>query len=82
MYFFDQGKTVLGIDISQKAVCECWLTFLNKSQRAQQNRFVFDASAREIKALAARGLVEIVSEHYAADHEGALITDMVFVKIR
>jgi hypothetical protein len=55
---------------------------LPKAGTRLENRYVFDASAREIKALAARGLVEIVSEHYAADHEGALITDMVFVKIR
>jgi hypothetical protein len=39
---------------------------LPKAGTRLENRYVFDASAREIKALAARRLVEIVSEHYNA----------------
>jgi hypothetical protein len=55
---------------------------LPKAGTRLENRYVFDSSAREIKAMAERGLVEIVTEHHAAGHEGALITDIVFVKIR
>lgn len=42
---------------------------------------VYDASAREIKAMAQRGLVEIVRERRHADSDDAPITELVFVKL-
>jgi hypothetical protein len=55
---------------------------LPKAGTRLENRYVFDASAREIKAMAEQGLVKIVSERRAAEDANALITDIVFVKIR
>lgn len=55
---------------------------LPKAGTRLENRYVFDSSAREIKAMAERGLVKIVAEHRATEHECALITDIAFVKVR
>jgi hypothetical protein len=41
---------------------------------ALENPYVFDASARELKAMASRGLVEIVEEH-EAPRGGELLID-------
>jgi hypothetical protein len=54
---------------------------LPKAGTPLENRYVFDSSAREIKAMAGRGLVKIVSEERAFEHESALITDIVFVRV-
>jgi hypothetical protein len=53
---------------------------LPKAGTALENRYVFDSSAREIMAMAERGLVKIVSERRSTEGADALITDMVFVK--
>ena len=55
---------------------------LPKAGTALENRYVFDSSAREIKAMAGRGLVKIVSERRASEHESALITDICFARVR
>jgi len=55
---------------------------LPKAGTALENRYVFDSSAREIKAMAGRGLVKIVSERHASEHESALITDICFARVR
>lgn len=55
---------------------------LPKAGTALENGFVFDSSAREIKAMADLGLVRIISESRATENERAPITDMVFVRMR
>jgi hypothetical protein len=55
---------------------------LPKAGTRLENRYVFDAAAREVKAMAERGLVEIVTEHRIGVHESSLITEIVFVKLR
>ena len=55
---------------------------LPKAGTPLENRYVFDSSAREIKAMAGRGLVNVVSERRASEHESALITDIRFVRVR
>lgn len=55
---------------------------LPKAGTPLENRYVFDSSAREIKAMAGRGLVKIVSERRASEHESALITDICFARVR
>ena len=47
-----------------------------------ENRYVFDAAAREIKEMAERGRVKIVGEHRAFQHDSDLITDISFIKLR
>ncbi len=54
---------------------------LPKAGTPLQNRYVFDSSAREIVAMAERGLVEIASESRASEDADAMITDIVFVKM-
>jgi hypothetical protein len=46
-----------------------------------ENAYVFDASAREIKALAQRGLVRIDCERTVAAGNESLISDLVFTKL-
>jgi hypothetical protein len=55
---------------------------LPKAGTPLENRYVFDSSAHEIKAMAERGVVKIVREERASEHESALITDIVFVRVR
>ena len=43
--------------------------------------YFYDASARDIKGLAKRGLVKIVSERKAACGDEAMITELVFTKL-
>lgn len=43
---------------------------------------MFDASARDIKVLAAQGFVHIVSERRDGMAGDSLITDLVFTKVR
>jgi hypothetical protein len=47
-----------------------------------ENRYVFDAAAREIHAMAARGLVKVVDERRALPQDSELITDIAFIKLR
>jgi hypothetical protein len=48
---------------------------------ALENPYVFDASARELKALATKGLVEIVAEHSSAYANEVLIDRLRFRRI-
>jgi hypothetical protein len=56
-------------------------TALPKVGTALENAYVFDSSAREIKAMAERGLVKIISESRSSEREDAMITDIAFVRI-
>jgi hypothetical protein len=47
-----------------------------------ENRFVYDAVARELKQMAHSGLVEIVGEHSKADESGALIDSLQYRRVR
>jgi hypothetical protein len=47
-----------------------------------ENPFVYDDAAREIKQLAARGLVEIVSEHKVQRADEELIDHLSFKRLR
>jgi len=46
-----------------------------------ENPLVFDDAAREIKAMAERGLVQILSEHRADTVWGALIDKLSFKRL-
>jgi len=46
-----------------------------------ENPFVYDAAAREFKAMAARGLVEIVGEHMVKHADEPLIGSLRFRRI-
>jgi hypothetical protein len=48
---------------------------------ALENPYVFDASARELKAMAARGLVEIVDEHSSPVADELLIDRLRFRRV-
>ena len=48
---------------------------------ALENPFVYDAAAREIKALAEQGLVEVVEEQ-VAETPGSLITHLSFKRLK
>ena len=54
---------------------------LPKAGTALENAYVFDSSAREIKAMAERGLVKILRESRCSEHEDALITGIAFVRM-
>jgi len=54
---------------------------LPKYGTRMENRYVFDAAAREIKALAERGLVKIVDECRQTQQDGDLITDISFIRL-
>jgi len=47
-----------------------------------ENRFVYDAVAREFKQMAHSGLVEIVGEHTQVDDTGALIDSLQYRRVR
>jgi hypothetical protein len=47
-----------------------------------ENPYVYDASARELKALAARGLIEITQESTAVVDNEPLIERLHFVRLR
>ncbi len=47
-----------------------------------ENPYVYDASARELKALAARGLIEITQESTAIADDEPLIERLHFVRLR
>jgi hypothetical protein len=54
---------------------------LPKSGTQLENRYVFDAAAREVKAMAELGRVKIVDECRESQHDSALITDISFIKM-
>lgn len=47
-----------------------------------ENPYVFDAAARDIKVLAEKGLVRIVSEQRRTLNQSELISGLQFIKIR
>jgi hypothetical protein len=49
---------------------------------ALENPYVYDASARELKAMAERGLVEVVDEQRRVVHDEALIRHLKFRRLR
>jgi len=54
---------------------------LPRAGSALENPFVFDASARELKAMAAKGLVEIVEEHTSRIADEFLIDRLRFRRV-
>ncbi len=48
---------------------------------ALENPYVFDASARELKAMAAKGLVEILAEHSTRIADDELINRLRFRRL-
>lgn len=55
---------------------------LPKAGSALENRFVYDGVARELKAMADRGLVEIVSEHRVQDADEELVDELCFRRLK
>jgi hypothetical protein len=47
-----------------------------------ENPYVYDASARELKAMASQGLVKIVEERHRSDGPGELISRLTFERLR
>jgi len=47
-----------------------------------ENPHVYDASARELKAMASQGLVKIVEERRSTDEPDALISRLIFKRLR
>jgi hypothetical protein len=57
-------------------------TELPRAGSALENPFVYDVSARELKQLADRGLVEITHEHTAMRADECLIDRLTFKRLR
>ncbi|HZE91282.1 MAG TPA: hypothetical protein VE029_06170 [Rhizobacter sp.] len=55
---------------------------LPKAGSSLENPYAFDATARELKAMAERGLVEIISEHSLEQAHEQLIDSLSFVRVR
>lgn len=47
-----------------------------------ENPYVYDASARELKAMASAGLVKIVAERRSSEGLGGLISHLTFQRLR
>ena len=47
-----------------------------------ENPYAYDASAKELKAMASQGLVKIVEERRQGDDEGGLISRLTFERLR
>jgi hypothetical protein len=57
-------------------------TELPRAGTPLENPFVYDASARDIKAMAERGLVEITREHADASASDSIIRHLSFKRLR
>ena len=57
-------------------------TDLPRAGSALENPFVYDAAARELKAYADRGLIEIVAEHKVRHADEDLIGRLRFRRLR
>jgi len=55
---------------------------LQKAGTGLENRYVFDSTAYDIKDMASQGLVQIVDERKSESADGALITELVFKRLR
>lgn len=72
------------ITIVQRAYREATvgaIVSLPKSGTQLENRYVFDAAAREVRAMAEFGRVKIVDERRESQHDSVLITDISFIKL-
>ena len=58
------------------------LSELPTAGSALENPYVYDASARELKALAAQGLVKIVEEQRFSSDPTGLISRLTFERLR
>ena len=58
------------------------LSELPKVGSPLENPYVYDASARELKAMASRGLIRIVEEQRRHDGPGELISHLTFERLR
>ena len=58
------------------------LSQLPRFGSALENPYVYDAAAKELKAMAGEGLVEIVEERRSEDHPDALISRLTFQRLR
>jgi hypothetical protein len=57
-------------------------TELPRAGTSLENPFVYDASAREMKGLAEKGLIEITQERTAPTAEEPLIRELRFKRLR
>jgi hypothetical protein len=55
---------------------------LPKAGSTLENPYVYDATARELKSMAERGLVRIVGEHTGGSQDDPLIDSLSFVRLR
>jgi hypothetical protein len=55
---------------------------LPKAGSALENPYVYDATAKELKSMADRGLLRVVDEHVAGSHDEPLIDKLHFVRLR
>ena len=55
---------------------------LPRAGSSLENPFVYDASARELKALAERGLIEVTAEHRHRHGDEELIDHLSFRRLR
>jgi hypothetical protein len=56
---------------------------LPKAGSTLENPYVYDATAKELKSMAERGLLRIVDEHSStAEHDEPLIDKLCFVRVR
>jgi hypothetical protein len=55
---------------------------LPKAGSPLENPYVYDATAKELKSMADRGLLRIVTEHSTGAHDEPLIDKLCFVRVR
>lgn len=58
------------------------LSELPSAGSALENPFVYDSSAREMKVMAAQGLIKIVEEQRSGGRLGGLISRLTFRRLR
>jgi hypothetical protein len=55
---------------------------LPKAGSPLENPYVYDASAKELKSMADRGLLRIVAEHSSGPQDEPLIDNLWFIRVR
>jgi hypothetical protein len=55
---------------------------LPRAGSSLEHPLVYDAAARELRVMAARGLIEIVQEHVTCSDDGPLIDSLHFRRVR
>ena len=58
------------------------LSELPSAGTSLENPYVYDASAKELKAMASQGLLKIVEERRGDPRSGALISRLTFERLR